>query len=328
MSQDVLLSVNNLKKQFAKKKGFLNREKEIVKAVDGVSFELRKGEVLGLVGESGCGKSTLGRTIIRLYQPDSGKIYFEGEDITSLSLKELKKKRKDFQMIFQDPFSSLNPRMKIEDILCEPFLIHKVCSKIEAKKKIEILLKDVGLSASVLQKYPHEFSGGQRQRIGIARALALKPKMIIADEAVSALDVSVQAQVINILKDLLVKYSLSYVFISHDLAVVSHICDRVAVMYLGQIVELGATHDLFNNPRHPYTKALMAAIPNTELSKSISEKEVLDGDLPSPIAPPSGCRFHPRCKFAKQKCSLEAPSLRVDEKSHQVSCHFPLELVN
>lgn len=323
MNSETLLKIENVKKYFPVKSSLFSREKKTVRAVDGVSFELNKGEVLGLVGESGCGKSTLGRTIVRLYDPSEGKIEFLGEDITGLSSKELKSRRANFQMIFQDPYSSLNPRMTVEQILIEPFLIHGVCDKETAKKEIVKLLEDVGLSKGAAKKYPHEFSGGQRQRIGIARALALKPKMIVADEAVSALDVSIQSQVLNILKDLLEKYGLSYIFISHDLAVVEHICDRVAVMYLGKIVEIAPKEELFNNPKHPYTRALISSIPKASIREKSSKREVLEGDVPSPLSPPSGCSFHPRCASATDKCKSAAPVLKGHgSNAHQVSCHL------
>ncbi|MDB2447201.1 dipeptide ABC transporter ATP-binding protein [bacterium] len=322
MENDTILKVRNLKKHFPVKSKMFSREKKSVKAVDGVSFELKQGEVLGLVGESGCGKSTLGRTIVRLYDPTEGEIEFLGTNITELKSKDLKDKRKDFQMIFQDPFSSLNPRMTVEQILLEPFMIHGVCSKEEAKKEIAQLLVDVGLPIEAVKKYPHEFSGGQRQRIGIARALALKPKMIVADEAVSALDVSIQSQVLNILKDLLEKYGLSYIFISHDLAVVEHICDKVAVMYLGKIIEIASSDELYKNPRHPYTKALLSAIPQATVSKNAAKREVLEGDVPSPLNPPSGCSFHPRCSLATEVCSKTDPALEEsNDGNHKIACH-------
>lgn len=323
MQSSPILKVRGLVKYFNLKKKLFEREAKVVKALDGVDFDLYEGEVLGLVGESGCGKSTLGRTLIRLYEPSAGKIEFLGSDITHLKSKDLKSIRRNFQMIFQDPYSSLNPRMTVEQILLEPYMIHKICSKDEARKRIKELLIDVGLPSDVLGKYPHAFSGGQRQRIGIARALALRPKMIVADEAVSALDVSIQSQVLNILKDLLEKYKLSFVFISHDLAVVEHICDRVAVMYLGKIVEIADAGMLYSSPKHPYTKALIAAIPVPSLTATKKEREILSGDVPSPIDPPKGCSFHPRCPLATDICTREAPKLLESQGSeaHKVACH-------
>lgn len=321
---ELLLKVRNLKMHFqADSKGF-RRKNNVVKAVDGVDLDLKEGEVLGLVGESGCGKSTLGRAIMKLYDPTDGIIEFLGENIGKMSAKDLKSRRKNFQMIFQDPFSSLNPRMTVEEILTEPFLIHDICSKDIAKEKIKELLIDVGLPIESVKKYPHEFSGGQRQRIGIARALALKPKLIVADEAVSALDVSIQSQVLNLLKKLRKKYSLSYIFISHDLAVVKHLCDRVAVMYLGKIVENAPTDQLYSEPKHPYTAALLASIPKTKVS-GIAEKRkkrhVITGDVPSPLSPPSGCAFHPRCEKSMKDCDKIMP-VAIDINGHSTACHL------
>jgi oligopeptide transport system ATP-binding protein len=322
MSEQTILRVSKLKKYFPVKSGLFSREKKFVKAVDEVSFELKRGEVLGLVGESGCGKSTLGKTIIRLLDSTEGSIEFLGSEITNLDSKSLKETRRNFQMIFQDPFSSLNPRMTVEKILMEPYMIHKIATKDEARKEISQILADVGLPIDVLKKYPHEFSGGQRQRIGIARALTLKPKLIVADEAVSALDVSIQSQVLNILMDLKDKYGLSYLFISHDLAVVEHICDRVAVMYLGKIVEVADSDTLFNAPKHPYTRALLASIPKIDFDQDTSEREVLEGEVPSPLDPPSGCSFHTRCSLVSEICKKESPHLRDSENLTQsVSCH-------
>lgn len=321
MTDQTILKVSNLKKYFPVKTRLFSREKKFVKAVDEVSFELKQGEVLGLVGESGCGKSTLGKTVIRLLDSTDGSIEFQGTEITKLDSKTLKNTRRDFQMIFQDPFSSLNPRMTVEQILLEPYLIHKIATKDKAREEIRQILADVGLPADVMKKYPHEFSGGQRQRIGIARALTLKPKLIVADEAVSALDVSIQSQVLNILMDLKDKYGLSYLFISHDLAVVEHICDRVAVMYLGKIVEVADSDNLFTAPKHPYTKALLASIPKIEFDRDFSDREVLEGEVPSPLDPPTGCSFHPRCKLASDICRKESPQLKVSGSGQSVSCH-------
>jgi oligopeptide/dipeptide ABC transporter ATP-binding protein len=322
--QKPLLHISNLKKHFDVKSGFLGKSSDAkVYAVDGVSFSLKHGETLGLVGESGCGKSTLGRTILRLYEPTSGEVHFEGENFLSLSRNDLRKKRRDLQIIFQDPYSSLNPRMKIGDILSEPFQIHERLTSKEISKAVGSLLETVGLPSSAQSKFPHEFSGGQRQRIGIARAIALRPKLIVADEPVSALDVSIQSQILNLLSDLKSKMDLSFIFIAHDLAVIEHISDHVAVMYLGRIVEYAPAEALYLKPIHPYTQALIAAIPEPTVSKSV-KKHVLMGDVPSPMAPPSGCHFHPRCPIATPHCSTKAPELRNLGTSSQprlVACH-------
>ncbi|GAV26279.1 ABC transporter ATP-binding protein [Carboxydothermus islandicus] len=315
-----LLEVRNLKKYFPVVKGF-GPFKEIrwLKAVDDVSFTLHKGETLGLVGESGCGKSTTGRAILRLIEPTSGEVIFQGENIIALSQKEMRKKRREMQIIFQDPFASLDPRMTVKEIIAEPLRVFKTRENI--KKRVEELIEKVGLSRSHLDRYPHEFSGGQRQRIGIARALALNPKLIVCDEPVSALDVSVQAQVINLLEDLQKEYGLTYIFIAHDLSVVKHISQRVAVMYLGKIVELGPVEQIFNNAKHPYTKALLSAIPVPEPGAK-KEKIILEGDVPSPINPPAGCSFHPRCSGKKPICIEVMPDLVEVEKGHVVRCHL------
>ena len=326
MQNPPLLEVKNLKKFFPTKGDFLAkflREKSRVRAVDDVSFFLHGGETLGIVGESGCGKSTLGRTMLRLHEPTSGKIFFDGEDITALGQTQMRLRRREMQMIFQDPFSSLNPRMRVRDILAEPFQIHAMNLKMLSQSIYE-LLELVGLSSSDAQRFPHEFSGGQRQRIGIARAIALRPRLIVADEPVSALDVSVQAQILNLLVSLKKTLQLSYVFIAHDLAVIEHISDRVAVMYLGKIVELASSSEIYKTPLHPYTKALIAAIPIPEVDGK-KKRAVLSGDVPSPINPPTGCHFHPRCPTAQARCKVEAPVLKSVNRrdgEHIVSCHF------
>lgn len=324
MSEAPLLQVKNLKKYFPIKGGLLGRTVAKVHAVDDVSLTMRHGQTLGLVGESGCGKSTLGRTILRLYDPTAGSIHFDGVDLLSLSASQLRAKRRDMQIIFQDPFSSLNPRMSIGDILAEPFVIHKIGSKRDMDANISKLLETVGLPSEAAQRYPHEFSGGQRQRIGIARAIALNPKLIVADEPVSALDVSIQSQILNLLVDLRKKMGLSYLFVAHDLAVIEHISDMVAVMYLGKIVEYTDGDQLYSKPSHPYTRALISAIPVPELDRK-KERQILKGDVPSPIHPPSGCYFHPRCPVATDKCKQDAPALRdigSATSPHLVSCHY------
>lgn len=318
MSNETILEAKNIKKYFPIKKGLLLRHVGDVKAVDDVSLVIRKGETLGLVGESGCGKSTLGRTLIRLYDPTSGDINFQGEDFVKLSGEKLRKKRKNIQMIFQDPYASLDPRMTIGQILRQPFEIHNILAPSERDEKVKKLLEIVGLKASHVNRYPHEFSGGQRQRICIARAIALEPEVIICDEPVSALDVSIQAQILNLLKDLQEKFNLTYLFISHDLSVIEHFCDRIAVMYLGKIVEIGTRDELFNNPKHPYTQALLAAIPRIGEGKKKIKKS-LTGEVPSPINPPSGCSFHPRCSKKFDVCPTKIPQLTGDG-SHKQAC--------
>jgi oligopeptide/dipeptide ABC transporter ATP-binding protein len=317
-SRMALLEVKDLKQHFAIKKGFLG-EKKTVKAVDGVSFKIEQGETLGIVGESGCGKSSLGRTILQLIKPTSGEIIFGGREITHLSRSEMKDIRKDMQIVFQDPYASLNPRSTIRSILETPLIVHGMKSKIERMKIIENIIDKIGIRKEQLDRYPHEFSGGQRQRIGIARALTLNPKLIIADEPVSALDVSVQSQVLNLMKDLQKEFNLSYIFISHDLSVVQHISDRVAVMYLGKIVEMAEVEELYKNPLHPYTKALLSAVPLPDPTKK-RERIILQGDLPSPVNPPSGCPFHTRCPVATPECKNEVPQLREKEMSHWAAC--------
>jgi oligopeptide/dipeptide ABC transporter ATP-binding protein len=318
-----LLEVKNLKKHFPIKGGVLGRTVNKVYAVDGVSFDVMPGETVGLVGESGCGKSTLGRAILRLHEPTAGEIKFEGVDFMKLSSSELRAKRKDMQIIFQDPFSSLNPRMTVRNILAEPYHIHKLGTTSEIMKKVDVLLEDVGLPNEAADRYPHEFSGGQRQRIGIARSIALNPKLIVADEPVSALDVSIQSQILNLMADLRSKLGLSYIFIAHDLAVIEHISDSVAVMYLGKIVEYAGGDDLYAKPTHPYTKALIDAIPEPIVNRE-KKSNILTGDVPSPIHPPSGCHFHPRCPAVTAKCKTVAPELTnrgSEKKPHWVSCH-------
>ncbi|AXF55654.1 ABC transporter ATP-binding protein [Salicibibacter kimchii] len=324
-----LFEAKNLKKYFPVKGGILNRKMADVKAVDDISFSINEGETLSIVGESGCGKSTTGRAILRLEEPTDGEIYFEGEDFRNLSKSELRQKRKDIQIIFQDPFASLNPRQKVKQILDEAMAIQDAVPKKDRPARIRELMDVVGLRPQQAERYPHEFSGGQRQRIGIARALSVDPKLIVADEAVSALDVSTQAQVLNLLKDLQDRFDLTYLFIAHDLGVVRHISDRVAVMYLGKIVEIGDKHSLFDEPRHPYTRALLSAIPVPDPEKK-SERIVLEGDVPSPLNPPSGCRFHTRCPFATEICKQEDPELRATDdmnSDHHAACHHMEEII-
>ncbi len=303
-----ILEAFQIKKYFPIHKGFFLKKTGDVKAVDDISLTVRKGETLGLVGESGCGKSTLGRTLIRLYEPTSGQINFNGKDFLKLSGSELRASRKNIQMIFQDPYASLDPRMTVGQLIEQPFVIHGLLSTSERESKVKELLELVGLRASHINRYPHEFSGGQRQRIAIARAIALNPELIICDEPVSALDVSIQAQILNLLKDLQDRLGLTYIFISHDLSVIEHVCDRVAVMYLGKIVEIADRDELYKNPKHPYTKALLASIPTIGAGKKKMTK-ILTGEIPSPINPPSGCTFHPRCNVAIDRCKKEIPQL-------------------
>ncbi|WP_369262401.1 ABC transporter ATP-binding protein [Streptomyces sp. R35] len=323
--REVLLRVQGLKKHFPIRKGILQRQVAAVKAVDGIDFEVRKGETLGVVGESGCGKSTMGRVITRLQDPTGGTIEFEGKDITSLSAGGMRPLRRDIQMIFQDPYGSLNPRHTIGSIVSAPFRLQGVEPEGGVKKEVQRLLELVGLSPEHYNRYPHEFSGGQRQRIGIARALALKPKLVVADEPVSALDVSIQAQVVNLMDDLQSELGLTYVIIAHDLSVVRHVSDRIAVMYLGKIVELADRNSLYEAPMHPYTKALMSAVPVPDPKRRgvKSERILLRGDVPSPISPPSGCRFHTRCWKATQICKTTEPPLIELKPGQQVACHHP-----
>ena len=316
-----LLQVDNLKVHFPIKRGLFSRVSEYVYAVDGVSFSLGKGETLGLVGESGCGKTSTGLAILNLIEPTAGKISFKGIDISKMTSSEQREMRKRMQLIFQDPYSSLNPRMTINQIINEPMRIHGMYKDGERAERIAYLLEKVGLTPEQGRRYPHEFSGGQRQRVGIARALALNPQIIIGDEPVSALDVSIQAQIINLLLDLQEEFQLSYIIIAHDLAVVKIICDRVAVMYLGKIVETAPFEDLYNNPKHPYTLALLSAIPQPNPRK-VRRKTVLKGDVPNPINPPSGCRFHPRCNKRMDKCAHQVPVLKKIDQDHMVACYL------
>ena len=326
--EEKLLEVKNLKKYFPVKAGVFRKTVAHVKAVDDVSFAIKKGETLGLVGESGCGKSTTGRTILRLLEASAGKIIFDGKDVLSMDKKELRSIRKEMQIIFQDPYASLNPRMTVADIVGEPLDIHNLVSnKKEKKEKVKELLNDVGLLPEQMRRYPHEFSGGQRQRIGVARALAVDPKLIIADEPVSALDVSIQAQVINLLQDLQDKFDLTYLFIAHDLSVVKHISDRIAVMYLGKIVELTDKKELFNNTLHPYTQSLLSAIPIADPTYE-KDRILLEGDVPSPVDPPSGCRFHPRCPEAMEICKEKEPVFKDYGNGHFAACHLVEENLN
>lgn len=316
-----LLKVNSLKKYFPIRKGFAGRKTEYVKAVDNVDFTIYKGETFGLVGESGCGKSTTGRILIRLYDVTEGEILYDGTDIAHMKEKELKPYRKKMQMIFQDPYSSLNARMTVSDIIGEPLDIHRLASGKERQERIAQLLENVGLKQEHSNRYPHEFSGGQRQRVGIARALAVNPEFIICDEPISALDVSIQAQVVNMLEDIQNQYGITYLFIAHDLSMVRHISDRIGVMYLGQLVEIAESDELYENPLHPYTKALLSAIPSPYKDKH-KTRIMLEGEVPSPINPPEGCRFASRCRYAEKICREEDPQIRNMGGGHFCACHL------
>jgi len=327
---EVLLEVNDLKKHFPIQRGFLQRTAGYVKAVDGISFYIKEGETLGLVGESGCGKTTTGRCLLRAIEPTAGEILFKARDagrvnVRELSKGELKGLRQNMQMIFQDPYSSLNPRMTLLQIVGEPLLVNKVARGKKLEDRVANLLRVVGLRPEYMRRYPHAFSGGQRQRIGVARALALNPQFIVADEPVSALDVSIQAQILNLLQDLQAEFDLTYLFIAHDLSVIEHISDRVAVMYVGKLVEMAETEELFMNPKHPYTEALMSAVPKPD-PRARSERIVLAGEVADPANPPSGCYFHPRCRYAQEICGIGEPVLREINEEHFVSCHRAEEL--
>ena len=318
---NVILQVNNLKKHYPVKEGWFNKSKKYVKAVDGVSFKVNKGETLGVVGESGCGKSTMARAILRLLEPTSGEVLYKGKNTLLFKTKELQEIRKEMQIVFQDPYSSLNPRLTIEQIIKEPLQIHKLGTEKQQKDRVVELIETVGLTMQQLTRYPHEFSGGQRQRIGIARALALNPKLLICDEPVSALDVSIQSQILNLLKKLQKQLGLTYIFIAHDLSVVKHVSDRVAVMYLGKIVEIAGVSQLYNTPQHPYTKALLSAIPQPN-PRLKNQRILLNGDMPSPVNPPDGCSFHTRCYECKDQCKVAIPELKVVNDTHKVACHL------
>ena len=322
----ILLEATNIVKHFPIKGGVFMKQIAAVKAVDGVSLSIDEGETVGLVGESGCGKTTFGRAILRLEEPTSGDIYFEGESILNYDKNKMQALREKMQIIFQDPFSSLNPRKTVSHIIGEPLLVHGMKSRKKREERVLDLLRVVGLRKESMRRYPHQFSGGQRQRIGVARALALNPKLIVCDEAVSALDVSIQAQVINLLKDLQDDFGLTYLFISHDLSVVEHVSDRVAVMYLGKIVEFAPSQALYKTPLHPYTQALLSAVPVPDPSRKANARIILKGDVPSPIDPPPGCSFHPRCLFAKDICSTREPQYREIQNKHFVACFFAGQL--
>ncbi len=322
--EKTLIKVENLTKHFPITRGVVfQREIGAVQAVDNVSFEIREGETLGLVGESGCGKSTTGRTILQLHRATSGKVYYDGIDLTETSDDKMRAYRRDLQIIFQDPYASLNPRMTVGSIIAEPLEVHRIGTKKERRERVKELLALVGLNPYFINRYPHEFSGGQRQRIGVARALALNPKFIVCDEPIAALDVSIQAQVVNLLEELQKQFGLTYLFIAHDLSMVRHIADRTAVMYLGKIVELATRDELYGQPLHPYTQALLSAVPIPDPPKERQRKRViLEGDVPSPAHPPSGCRFHTRCPIAEDICNQKEPEWREVESEHWVACHL------
>ena len=320
----VLLETKDLRKYFSGKKGLFNLNPPVVKAVDDINLKIHKGETLGLVGESGCGKSTLGRTILKLIPMTSGQVIYNGEDIATYDKKQMWEMRKRMQIIFQDPYSSLNPRMTVYDLVSAPLEVYGIGSAAERKEMVISILNDVGLDKQYLNRFPHEFSGGQRQRIGIARALILNPEFVVCDEAVSALDVSVRAQVLNLMKKMQQKRNLTYLFISHDLSVVRHVSDRVAVMYLGSVVEIADKQDLYGAPLHPYTRALLSAIPIPDANRK-RNRIILEGDVPSAYNPPSGCKFHTRCPYATNRCREEVPALRDMGGGHSVACHFPLK---
>lgn len=322
MKKEVLVEIKGLKKHFVENDGLSKKNRRVIKAVDGVDLEIYKGETLGIVGESGCGKSTLGKTLVKLHDISEGQILYENEDITNLKGSNLKKYRKEVQMVFQDPYSSINPRMSIGETLIEPLKVHNVVEKAQYKARVHELLETVGLRKNHMYKYPHEFSGGQRQRVGIARSLAVLPEFIVLDEPISALDVSIQAQVTNMLEDIQNNYNLTYLFISHDLAMVQYISDRVGVMYLGKLVEIGDKIELYKNPTHPYTQALLSAIPVVDRSQAGREKIILEGDIPSPLDLPSGCRFRTRCKYEMEVCKEREPELVEISEGHKVACHL------
>jgi oligopeptide transport system ATP-binding protein len=329
INDNTLLEVENLVMHFPIYRGVIRRQVGAVHAVDGISFTIRRGETLGLVGESGCGKSTTGRTILQLYRPTSGSVFFDDVDLVTLRGEDLRKMRRKMQMIFQDPYASLNPRMTISDIIGEPLIVHNVANAKEIQERVEHLLEIVKLNPAFANRYPHEFSGGQRQRIGVARALALQPSFIVCDEPISALDVSIQAQVINLLEDLQKQFNLTYLFIAHDLSVVRHISDRVAVMYLGIVVEIANRAELYSSPLHPYTQALLSAVPIPDpVADAKRKRTILQGDVPSPVNPPSGCRFRTRCPIAKPICAEQTPEFLELKPDHFVACHFADQFVN